>query len=143
MSRTPTARLAAFLVVASWLALGVAWFVSPVVELPPERDIEPGHGFAIVVGLVLPYAALSSWMVPAGILALLGRLPVWLTVGNALVLGSFGLWARIGGFDQILEVLPWLFPAVRVAPAAACGALVLLGVLVAHHALLSRSGRPS
>lgn len=134
MHRTGTARLAALLVLAGWLGFAVAWVASPVVELPPERDIEPGHGFAIFVGLVLPYWVASLWMVPSGLVALLGRLPVVLTVGNALLLGCFGVWARTGGFDQILEMRPWVFPAARVAPAAACGAVVLLGVLAAHRA---------
>ncbi|QCX26678.1 hypothetical protein [Nocardioides jishulii] len=132
MLRTSTALVAALITLLGWLGVAVARYLSPMVTVAPEHEIEPGGAFGIFFLLIAPYLMASLWVVPTGIAALVRPAAGWalaLTMVNAVALCLFAVWMLVGGFEPYYRVFPWLKPyAALAAPAAVLGFGLAAGV---------------
>lgn len=130
------ARCGAALVLIGWVTIIIVWQLAPQVHLAPEDDVEPGEAFGISVLAIWPYAVATTWMVPAGVAGVLGRLFPALIAFNALILLGATTWVRLG--FRLDELVPMTGPALQWGTRLAAVALSLLAALCVRDELRPR-----
>lgn len=148
MTGTHASRLAALLLLSGWASMTGAWVLDPPTHVTPEHDIEAGSAFGIFWFVVVPYAVLTLWVVPSGLVALVWARHQWappLTAINAIALGLYPLWVWADDVTPLFRVMEWLHASLLLALAAAVLAFTLAAVAVGLQTLERRpvpAGRP-